>query len=113
LHATSIPHQDYISKKKPSADPFPPDGSNPKDKLFAGEALGMVMISQGEDMLRNSVGDRQYAERLEKFGRARCKIAMVSSRSLEPPSYTEIENRLRKSTPLAWEKAISPGWRTL
>jgi hypothetical protein len=35
------------------------------------------MISHGEEMLRDQVGDRQYAERLEKFGRARCKIAVV------------------------------------
>lgn len=43
------------------------------------------MISHGEDMLQNGVGDRQYAERLEKFGRARCKIAMVSICPEDPP----------------------------
>ncbi|KAJ9105385.1 hypothetical protein QFC21_001755 [Naganishia friedmannii] len=77
LHATSLPYHSNISKKKPSADPYPEDGANPKDQLLAGEALGLVMISQGEEMLRDHVGDRQYAERLEKFGRARCKIAVA------------------------------------
>ncbi|KAJ9120668.1 hypothetical protein QFC22_002598 [Naganishia vaughanmartiniae] len=77
LHATSLPYHSNISKKKSSADPYPDDGANPKDQLFVGEALGLVMISQGEEMLRDNVGDRQYAERLEKFGRARCKIALA------------------------------------
>ncbi|KAJ9112319.1 hypothetical protein QFC19_000739 [Naganishia cerealis] len=77
LHATSIPYHSNISKKKPSADPHPDDGSNPKEQFFVGESLGLVMISHGQEMLRDHVGDRQYAERLEKFGRAKCKIAMV------------------------------------
>lgn len=78
LHATSIPYHANISKKKRSADPYPADGITAKEEIFVGEALGLVMISHGQDMLQSGVGDRQYAERLEKFGRARCKIAMVS-----------------------------------
>ncbi|GHJ84245.1 hypothetical protein NliqN6_0647 [Naganishia liquefaciens] len=77
LHATSIPYHANISKKKRSADPYPADDTNGKEEIFVGEALGLVMISHGQDMSRNGVGDRQYAERLEKFGRARCKIAMI------------------------------------
>jgi hypothetical protein len=84
LHATSIPYHDHISKRKPTADPHPADGASAKEKVFVGEALGLVMISHGEEMLQNGVGDRQYAERLEKFGRARCKIAMVSSCPEDP-----------------------------
>jgi hypothetical protein len=78
LHATSIPYHANISKKKRSADPYPADGANGNEEVFVGEALGLVMISHGQDMIQTGVSDRQYAERLEKFGRARCKIAMVS-----------------------------------
>jgi hypothetical protein len=78
LHATSQPFHANLSKRKPTADPYPQDSSSSKDKILAGEALGLVMISHGEDVLRAGVGDRSYGDALERFGRARCKIAMVS-----------------------------------
>lgn len=56
------------------------------------------MISLGEEMLRHNVGDRQYADRLEKFGRARCKIALVSSRPEDGLSFAESGSRPKTST---------------
>ncbi len=75
LHATSVPFHSNLAKRKPSADPYPV--STNKDKISPGEAMGLVMISHGEDVMRAGVGERAYGEALEKFGRARCKIAMV------------------------------------
>lgn len=112
LHATSMPYHSNISKKKPSADPYPDDGANPKEQLFAGEALGQVMISHGEEMLRDHVGDRQYAERLEKFGRARCKIAAVRMKRSQSHVHM-LKSCCRCKTSMQAEsgKAMFPEWR--
>lgn len=73
LHATSFPFFQQVTKVKQTADPFPPAGSK-KDKILLTEALGLVMIDYGGD-----VGDT-YGDGLAKYGRARCKLAVVGTR---------------------------------
>jgi len=81
LHGTSIPFFQQITKLKATGDPYPPSGSG-KDKVLHTEALGLVMIDYGGD-----VGG-VYGDGLGKYGRARCKLAIVSyssSRLCERP----------------------------
>jgi len=65
-----MPFYQQLTKVKPTADPFPPSGSG-KDKILLTEALGLVMIDYGGD-----VGG-VYGDGLGKYGRARCKLAIV------------------------------------
>lgn len=59
---------------KPTGDPFPPSGSA-KDKVLHTEALGLVMIDYGSEVKGT------YGDGLCKYGRARCKLAVVSGPS--------------------------------
>jgi len=70
LHGTSLPFFQQLTKVKPTGDPYPPSGSG-KEKILHTEALGLVMIDYGGD-----VGG-VYGDGLGKYGRARCKLAIV------------------------------------
>ncbi|KAK4684883.1 hypothetical protein P7C73_g5282, partial [Tremellales sp. Uapishka_1] len=70
LHATSMPYFSALTKAKPTPDPYPPAGSG-KEKILVTEALGLVMISYGEE-----VGG-SYGDGLTKYGRARCRLAQA------------------------------------
>lgn len=70
LHGTSLPFFQQLTKVKPTGDPYPPSGSG-KEKILHTEALGLVMSDYGGD-----VGG-VYGDGLGKYGRARCKLAIV------------------------------------
>ena len=69
-----MPFYQQITKVKPTGDPYPPSGSG-KEKILHTEALGLVMIDFGGD-----VGG-VYGDGLGKYGRARCKLAIVSCKA--------------------------------
>ncbi|KAL7423092.1 hypothetical protein Q5752_002391 [Cryptotrichosporon argae] len=89
LHATSEPFFDQLTKIKPTADPYAPGGG--KDKILATEALGLVMIDYGSE-----VGGA-YGDGLSKYGRARCKLAVVQE---------EFGSRLREGYIAGMEEAL-------
>jgi hypothetical protein len=104
LHATSIPYHAGLAKKKPTPDPYPTDSHSAKEKILAGEALGLVMISHGEDLQNASRGyggisgeGGKLGEMLEKFGRGRCRVAAAQE---------EFTNRLGENYVAGMENAL-------
>lgn len=104
LHATSIPYHAGLAKKKPTPDPYPTDSHSAKEKILAGEALGLVMISHGEDLQNASRGyggisgeGGKLGDMLEKFGRGRCRVAAAQE---------EFTNRLGENYVAGMENAL-------
>lgn len=94
-----------MAKVKPTPDPYPTDSHSAKQKILAGEALGLVMISHGEDLQQAARGYNgisgdggKLGEMLERFGRARCRVAA---------SQEEFTNRLGENYVAGMENALA------